>query len=106
MSGKLTNLQIFIIGLLVLVVLNFFNIRALDIPLFYVGGNPITLMTALILTAILWAYNKLPPLFREVLLFLIIIWLVSLFGGFLFTGLSNILILIIVLYLFLFLFGI
>ncbi len=85
-------------ALVVLVLLSIFkpNIHVGDITFFSINGKPITLVTVLTLGIMAWLAKILPTPFREIVLFFLVLWLLSMLGFFFFfAGLSNILVFII-----------
>lgn len=89
--------------IVVLIILWFFgyvNVGAfppLDIELFSINGQPITLWNILILLVVGWAIGILPSPFRQIASVLLILWILSVLGIFAIAGLSSLLVIAIIL---------
>lgn len=90
------KVKILIIIILSLVILNLFNIRVLDMPLFFIMGQGITFSNILIVFGIAWLTKYLPSPLREIIIILLILWTLSLFGGFIFSGIPRVFLIILV----------
>jgi len=91
-----------ITNIIILTVLWFFGYSPLsgvsipNIALFPINGHMVTLWEVLILMAITWAISILPRPFQAVASILLVFWLLSVLGIFVFAGLPNIIVIVII----------
>lgn len=94
-------LQILLICLVVLWLLGYISIPGIVIPrlhFFSFNSHMVGLWDILILLIILWILGLLPSPFRHVAAIIMILWLLSVFGIVVISGLANILILLIIIW--------
>lgn len=92
-------LEIILLILVVLLLTGNIKIPGFAFPnyiLFYIHGQPVTIISLLIFVVILWAIGILPSPFREIAGVLFVLWLLSLFGFIAIAGLSNLIVIAII----------
>lgn len=92
-------LGIIIVLLVVLWILGYLNIPAikiLDITLFTVNNNTISLIDLLVFLLIVWSTGILPSPFRQIASAAVILWVLALFGIIAISGLSTIIMIAII----------
>ena len=92
-------LGIILLLLIIFWFLGYIQIPGFSIPnlvLFSFNNHPITLFNLIIFALIAWAIGLLPSPFWEVAMFLLVLWLLSIFGIIVIVGLPNILVIIII----------
>lgn len=85
--------------LAVLWILGYVRLPGVAIPdwvLFSINGRAITLWSVLIFLAIIWALSLLPAPVRQVAAAILILWLLSVFGILAITGLPSILVIAVI----------
>lgn len=80
-------------AIFVLWLLGFINLAFLNTLLFSFNGVDITIKNLLLFLLILWLIGLLPRPFREIASILFIVWVISLFGFIAIAGLQEIIIL-------------
>ncbi len=96
-----------IVVLAILWLLGFIQIPGLaigDFTLFVVNGQRITLLQLLIFIVVLWAIETLPSPIREITAIILLLWVFSILGVIVISGLPNILVIAILIGLFISLF--
>ena len=75
-------------------------------PLGHLNGHPVSLWDILLFLLIIWLIGILPKPFRQIVTIFLILWLLSLLGIFVISGLSNLLLPLLIIGLALYLFGV
>lgn len=91
--------EIVLVLLVIALVTGFIQIPGFTLPnytLFFVNGQPISLLNVLIFLLIVWAIGILPSPFREVAGVLLVLWLLSILGFLAIAGLSNLLVIAVI----------
>lgn len=92
-------IELILILLVVLWLLGYVSlpgIASLDIPLFSLNGESISLFDLLIFMLVVWAIGILPSPFREIASVLLVLWVLSIFNILAIAGLSSILLIAII----------
>lgn len=89
--------------LLILVILwvfgyaNIQGLSSINLPLFNINGNTITLFDLLIFVAIAWAVGILPSPLRQIAGILLLVWILSVLGILSIVGLPSIVVIAVIL---------
>lgn len=97
MNVKLDKLHFILIGILLLMLISNVTkggLHIADIGIITIAGRVITLFNIIVIGIVIWLLRYLGSPFREIILFCLLLWVLSLFAGFLFSGLTNVFILL------------
>ena len=92
-----TMIQLILIIFILFWLMGYIHIGFFNYALFNIASHPFTVQSLLLFLLILFLISLLPGIFRTIAVILLILWLFSTFGLFFIGGLSNIFFLIIVL---------